>query len=164
MFFSLQALSTEETFKLNSLRFQHLMNTSDKFIIPTEKFEFTRSDEHGALKGVITSGVSKESAYYLIDVDDKRYSDTFIKLSNHLTNVQAFKQNVLDFSPSLDIESKFVVGKFDFNGYSYNGFMIAGKNKRNSHQYIYEFYFLIDGDLYSLTYFTTYGFDDIFTQ
>jgi len=157
------AYSSEGDLKLSALIFKNIFIDGTKYIIPSELFDNTSKGEIGIFKDVTTGGVSENSSFFLTDVDDSRYDSLYKKLLSQLENDQIDKTLLLQFSPALDSGSKYIIGKFSLHKQTYSGFIIAGKNKRNPNQYVYELYFECNGDLYSLTYFTILSFEQVFT-
>lgn len=157
------AYSSNDDIELSAIIFKNTLVGGNNFIIPTEKFENTSKGELGIFKDITTGGISENSSFFLTDVDDSRYDVLYKKLLHQLENTEIDKAILLNFSPALDSKYKYITGKFSLHNQTYSGFIIAGKNKQNPNQYVYELYFEFNGDLYSLTYFTKLSFEQVFT-
>jgi hypothetical protein len=157
------ANSSNANIEVSASIFKNTFVDGNNLITPSENFESTLKGELGIFKDITTGGVSKNSSFFLTDVDDSRYDENYQTLLHQLENTQVDEALLLRFSPALDSNSTYIVGKFSLNNQTYNGFIIAGKNKRASNQYVYEIYFECNGDLYSLTYFTKLNFEQVFT-
>ena len=160
---SLSTYSFENALVLSKSVFKTTLLQNELFVVPSEDFEEKLIAEEGVFKNTVIGGNSENSSYYLTDVDDLRYENPFAIL---LGNIPSGKNNIeliSKFSPALDVTQDFRISRFSLAGNIYNGFIIAGKNKRQSNQFIYELFFIINNNLYSLTYYSTMGFEQVFT-
>ena len=157
------AYSSDKIYSLSEHVFKNTKVESNQLILPTENFDKLIYGDVGVFKDIAAGGTSKSSSFFVTDVDDSRYGEQFEQLQKQLVGTTIDKSLLLNFSPFLELKNNYIVGKFSLGKYSIDGVIIAGKNKRNNNQYVYELYFQCNGDLYSLSYFTILSFEQIFT-
>ena len=157
------AYSSDKKPSLNPNLFKVIGVARSEFIVLTEKFERVVIGESGVLKGVPIGGVSEQSSYFLTDVDDLRYDSRYKKIEKQIGSKLIDEALLAELSPSLDFDFAYKVSRFYMPNSSIYGFIVAGKNKKNHDQNVYELYFENSGDLFSLTYFTNLSFEKVFT-